>query len=151
MLHISQLVKKYLAFYGTPRFIEAITTDINCPTLSHINPVHALHPTSWRPMLILPSYLCLVLPSGLFPSGLLTKTLYASFHMRRTRLHSRRKRRNALNWIAISSWLNVVWIFRDCNSTLLLLFQISWTSHIFEKCISYLYIMTFIPHSGEEI
>jgi len=36
----------------------------------------ALHPTSWRSVLILSSYLCLGLPSGLFPSGFPTKTLY---------------------------------------------------------------------------
>ena len=35
----------------------------------------ALHPTSWRSVLILSSYLCLGLPSGLFPSGFPTKTL----------------------------------------------------------------------------
>ena len=46
------------------------------PILSHNNPVHALHPTSWRSILILSSHLLLGLPSGLFPSSLPTKTLY---------------------------------------------------------------------------
>jgi hypothetical protein len=54
-----------------------------CPlpvrVLSHIKPVHAPHPTYWRSILILSSYLRLGLPSGLFPSGLLTKTLYTTF------------------------------------------------------------------------
>ena len=35
------------------------------------------HPTSWRSILILSTYLRLGLPSGLFPSGFPTKTLYA--------------------------------------------------------------------------
>ena len=46
------------------------------PTLSHIYSVHAPHTTSWRSILILSSHLCLGLPSGLFPSGFPTKTLY---------------------------------------------------------------------------
>jgi hypothetical protein len=36
------------------------------------------HPISLRYLLILSSYLCLGLPSGLFPSGFLTKTLQAT-------------------------------------------------------------------------
>ena len=48
------------------------------PVLSQIDPVHAPHPTSWRSILILPSHPCLGLPRGLFPSVLLTKTLYAT-------------------------------------------------------------------------
>ena len=46
-----------------------------CPILRQINPAYAPHPTSWRSILIL-SYLRLGLPSGLFPSGFPTKTLY---------------------------------------------------------------------------
>jgi hypothetical protein len=55
-----------------------------CPplvlTMSQIKPVHALHPTSWRPILILSSPLRLGLPSGLFTSGFHTKTLYVALH-----------------------------------------------------------------------
>ena len=44
--------------------------------LSLINPTHATHPTSLRFILILSSHLRLVLPSGLFLTGFLTKSLY---------------------------------------------------------------------------
>ena len=46
------------------------------PILSQINPAHAPHPTSWRSILILSSYLFLRLPSGLFPSDSSTTLLY---------------------------------------------------------------------------
>ena len=45
--------------------------------LSQFIPVHAPHSTSWISILILSSHLYLGLPSGLFPSGFPTKTLYA--------------------------------------------------------------------------
>ena len=48
------------------------------PFLSQNNPFHALHPTSWRSILILSCHPRLGLPSGLLPSNLPTKTLYAS-------------------------------------------------------------------------
>jgi hypothetical protein len=41
------------------------------PILSQMNPVHVLHPTYWRSILIF-TYLRLGLPSGHFPSGLLS-------------------------------------------------------------------------------
>ena len=47
-----------------------------CPYVEPINPVHALHPNSWRFVLIIFSHLCLGLPNGLLPSGLPTKTVY---------------------------------------------------------------------------
>ena len=46
------------------------------PNMSHFDPVHTPHPTSWRFILILSSHLHLGLPSVLFPSGFPTKTLY---------------------------------------------------------------------------
>jgi len=58
-----QLVKKFLTFHGTRRFITAMQS---------IYP----HPTSWRSILILSTHLRLGLPSGLLPSGFPTKTLY---------------------------------------------------------------------------
>ena len=47
------------------------------PILSEIYAVHASHPTSWRSILLLFSHLYLGLPSGLSPSGLPSKTMYA--------------------------------------------------------------------------
>jgi len=44
--------------------------------LSQLDPIHTSFPTSWRFILIFSPYLGLVLPSGLFPSGFPTKTLY---------------------------------------------------------------------------
>ena len=46
------------------------------PVISQINPVNALHPTSWRSILT-SHHLCLGLPSGSLPSDLPTKILYA--------------------------------------------------------------------------
>ena len=47
------------------------------PILSQFDPVHTPpHPTPWKPILILSSHLRLGLPSGIFPSGFPTKTLY---------------------------------------------------------------------------
>ena len=72
-----QLVKKFPAFHGTRRFITALTS-VRHLSLSWANPIQSVypHPTSWRSVLILSTHLCLGLPSGLFPSGFPTKTLY---------------------------------------------------------------------------
>ena len=71
-----QLVKKFPAFYGTRRFITAVTSAHHL-SLSWVSLIHSTppHPTFWRYILILPSHLHLGLPSGLFPSGFPTKTL----------------------------------------------------------------------------
>ena len=73
----SQLVKKFSAFHGTRRFITALTS-LRHVSLSWASPIQSIypHPTSWRSILILFTHLCLGLPSGLFPSGFPTKTLY---------------------------------------------------------------------------
>jgi len=72
-----QLVKKFPAFYGTRRFITALTSA-RYLSLSWTSPIQSIspHPTYWRSILILSSRLRLGLLSGLFPSGFLTKTLY---------------------------------------------------------------------------
>ena len=73
-----QLVKKFPAFYGTRRFITAFTS-FRHPSLSWASPIQSTcpQPTSWRSILVLSTHLRLGLPSGLFPSGFPTRTLYA--------------------------------------------------------------------------
>ena len=72
-----QLVKKFPAFYGTRRFITALTS-VRHLSLSWVSPIQSTypHPTSWRSIPILTTHLRLGLPSGLFPSRFPTKTLY---------------------------------------------------------------------------
>ena len=72
-----QLVKKVPAFYGTRRFITALTS-VRHLSLSCASPIQSTHPhpTSWRSIPILSKHLRLGLPNGLFPSGFPTKTLY---------------------------------------------------------------------------
>ena len=77
-LIVLQLVMKFPAFHGTRRFITTLTS-VRHLSLSWANPIQSIypHPTSWRSVLILSTHLRLGLPSGLFPSGFHTKTLYA--------------------------------------------------------------------------
>ena len=65
-----QLVKKFLAFHGTRRFITTLTS-VRHLSLSWASPIQSIypHPTSWRSILILSTHLRLGLPSGLLPSG----------------------------------------------------------------------------------
>ena len=72
-----QLVKKFPAFHGTRRFITTLTR-VRHLSLSWASPIQSVypHPTSWRSILILSTHLRPCLPSGLFPSGFTTKTLY---------------------------------------------------------------------------
>jgi len=74
-----QLVKKFPAFHGTRRLITALTSILHL-SLSWASPIESTcpHPTSWRSILILSTHLRLGLPSGLFPSGFPTKTLYTA-------------------------------------------------------------------------
>ena len=63
--------------FGTRRFITAFTSARHL-SLSQATPIQSIspHPTSWRSILMLSYHLCLGLPSGLFPSGFPTNTLY---------------------------------------------------------------------------
>jgi len=65
-----QLVKKFLAFHGTRRFITALTS-VRHLSLSCASPIQSIypHPTSWRSILILSTHLRLGPSSGLLPSG----------------------------------------------------------------------------------
>ena len=67
-----QLVKKFPAFYGTRRFITALTSVLHL-SLSWARPIQSTYPppTSWRSILILSTHLRLGLPSGLLLTYLL--------------------------------------------------------------------------------
>ena len=60
-----------------PKLITAFKSALHL-SLSWASWIQSMptYPTSWRSMLILSSHLSLGLPSGLFPSGFPTKTLY---------------------------------------------------------------------------
>ena len=72
-----RLVKKFPAFYGTRRFLTALTSARHL-SLSWASPIQSSYPnpTTWRSILILSSHLRLGLPSGLFPSGFPTRLTY---------------------------------------------------------------------------
>ena len=78
-----RLVKKFPAFHGTRRFITA-TTSVRHLSLSWASPIQSIYPlsTSSRSILILSTHLRLGLPSGLFPFGFPTKTLYTPLSSR---------------------------------------------------------------------
>ena len=64
--------------FGTPRFIT-VPTNARHLSLSWANSIQSSQPppNSWRSILILSSHLRLGLPSGLFPSGFPTRTLFS--------------------------------------------------------------------------
>jgi len=72
-----QLVGNFPEFYVTGRQITAFTIPQHL-SLSSASTIQSIppHPTSWRSILILSFPSCLGLPSGLFPSGFPTRTLY---------------------------------------------------------------------------
>jgi hypothetical protein len=64
-----------------PSTISTAFTSARHLSLSWVSSIQSIPPhlTSWSSILILPSHLCLGLPSGLFPSGFPTRTLYTPF------------------------------------------------------------------------
>jgi len=74
-----QLVKKLPAFYGTRRFITALTS-VRRLSLSWASPIQSIypHPTCCKSIIILSTHLRLGHPSRLLPSGFPTKTLYTT-------------------------------------------------------------------------
>jgi hypothetical protein len=75
---IVQLLKNFPAFYETRWFITVFTRALHW-SLSWARSIQSIpsHPFSLRSILILCTHLRLNLPSGLFPSGFLTKILYS--------------------------------------------------------------------------
>ena len=73
-LDVQNMLKALLL---TPWFITTLTS-VHHLSLSWASPIQSIypHPTSWKSTLILFTHLHLGLPSGLFPSGFPTKTLY---------------------------------------------------------------------------
>ena len=72
-----QLVKKFPTFYGTRKFITALTS-LRHPSLSWSSPIQSInqHRISCRAIQILSIHLRLGLPTGLLPSGFPSKNLY---------------------------------------------------------------------------
>ena len=105
-----QLVKKFPAFHGTRKFITALTS-VRHLSLSWASPIQSIypHPTSWRSILILSTHLRLGLPSGLIPSGFLTKNLYTTLSspIRATCPAHTWNRITKINQILYFEWLSV--------------------------------------------
>ena len=75
----SAAIQEIPRIFGTRRFLTVLISARHL-SLSWANSIQSPQPppTSWRSILILSSHLSLGLPSGLFPSGFLTKILYTT-------------------------------------------------------------------------
>ena len=76
-LIVSHVVRKFLTFHANQMFITAFirARHLFLSWARWIQSRFPIHISRWS-LLILFSYLRVVLPSGLFPSGFATKTLY---------------------------------------------------------------------------
>ena len=99
--------------YGTRRFITAFTS-FRHPSLFWASPIQSTwpQPTSWRSILILSTHLRLGLPSGLFPSGFPTRTLYAPLLPHTSHMpspsHSSRFYHNVCRLVSQNCWMSGV-------------------------------------------
>ena len=112
-----QLVKKFPAFHGTPRFITALTS-VRHLSLSWASPIQSIypHPTSLRSILILSTHLRLGLPSGLLPSGFPTHTLYTPLSSPTWILHRiKNVSVQRIWWIAKHSLYSVTFHRKSCR------------------------------------
>jgi hypothetical protein len=74
---VAHLLKSCQTFYGTRRFVYLVhNSPALVSILSHMNPVHTLHPVYRTHILILFSHLRQGRPSGLFPFSSPTRSLY---------------------------------------------------------------------------
>jgi len=91
----------------SPKLFTAFTSARHLSiSWARLNQSMLPHPMSWRSTLILPSYLHLCLPSGLFPSNLPTKTVYTpllSLYVQHAQPILLNKRTTQKKWVAV--WL----------------------------------------------
>jgi len=105
-----QLVKKFPAFYGTRRFITALTS-VRHPSLSWASPIQSIypHPTSWRSILILSTHLRLGLPTALRVLRLRIEELPPIWRVAANKL-------NKQSWTPNKGWSSSLRVGRGANN-----------------------------------